>query len=243
MDPIRTKVIGAVDDVIMSLLHQFDELECTATTVPDGPDPKALPHVVILVMNDELRKVDLNELLESLGRPLLVVVSGSAADGVLAFDHDAIDLLVGPITFERLKQCVAKIRHSLLIDGNENGTMGRGGTVNNDAKELTLKSGREIIKVDPSKIQLVQGMGNYTKLHMDGTHVLVSSTMNHLAGSLPPAKFLRIHRSFIINVDHIRSVGGNRLEWTGGEITIGAIYKKEALLKLSGRISKGTELK
>lgn len=159
----------------------------------------------------------------------VIAVGADPLHAVKAFELGAKDFLLIPFSFERFQKAVDRVLGGRRAHRNGWYDAIRSETV----KELLLKSGKQLLKIDPGQIELVQSMGNYTKLHLtQGGHVLVNDTMAHMEEMLPANAFVRIHRSYIICLSSILAVGGNRIEWTGGDLTVGASYKKEALKKI-----------
>ena len=219
---------------MMEWLRTSNEPVFRIEVLNDASVPDPVSDLLFICMKKGVARQDVQAMLQRCGDPKWVMVSSDPADGIIAFDLGAIDLLLRPIQFDRFKKCLARIRRILAPASND--AIKRSGPA---LHEIVLKSGKGFVSVAPAKIQLIQGMGNYTKLHLGDTHVLVSSTMANLIELLPVDRFVRIHRSFIINIDHIRSIGANTIEWTGGEIALGSVFKKQALAKLRQRLSKG----
>ena len=100
------------------------------------------------------------------------------------------------------------------------------------------------LKVAFSDILWVEASGSYSTLHLrGGRSMTVSFNLSCVEGRLPPDDFVRIHRSFIVNMMHVRSLTGNCVEVGGRDITIGRGYRKGFLGRFSfiGSRDNGTE--
>src|SRR5690606_24720097 len=158
----------------------------------------------------------------------LILISDKVEDAVKAYDLGATDFLLGSFSIERMRKAICRaLSLDPLADAEQTNGQERPRT------DLHLKSGKSFIRVDVRKIELLQGMGNYTKLHMADGHLLVNETMVRMMELLPSEHFLRIHRSYIICIHAIRSFGRNSIEWRGREIPIGRSYKQSVLQALT----------
>lgn len=84
------------------------------------------------------------------------------------------------------------------------------------AERLTVRSGGRVFVVRPEEIDWIEAASNYVRLHVGPTTHLLRETMNGIEARLDPEKFLRIHRSTIINVDRIKELR----PWFHGEYIV-----------------------
>ena len=158
----------------------------------------------------------------------LILISDEVENAVRAYDLGAADFLLGSFSVDRLRKAIHRaLSLRTMNDGERSNGQGR------TRGELHLKSGKSFVRVDVHSIELVQGMGNYTKLHLGDGHVLVNETMVRMMELLPSKHFLRIHRSYIICIHAMRSFGRNTVEWRGRELPIGRSYKQSVLQTLN----------
>lgn len=100
------------------------------------------------------------------------------------------------------------------------------------------------LKVAFDDILWVEASGSYSTLHLsDGRHMTVSFNLSYVEGRLPSADFVRIHRSFIVNMVHVRSLSGNCVKIGDKNIVIGRSYRKGflSLFTFIGSRDNGTE--
>lgn len=166
-------------------------------------------------------------------QPIVVVVSGDAGHAAKAFDHAAVDFLYKPFTYERFMKAMDRVKRTPMAEAV---TGPPSSTARSLDRVLQLRSGSKMVEVPLDQVELAQGMGNYVKLHFrNGGTLLVSDTMTHMEELLPRTHFVRIHRSYIIALDAVRAVTSRRVEWRKGELPLGTIYKREALIAFEGR--------
>lgn len=100
------------------------------------------------------------------------------------------------------------------------------------------------LKVAFDDILWVEASGSYSILHLrDGCPLTVSFNLSYVEGRLPSADFVRIHRSFIVNMGHVRTLSGNCVDVGGTDIVIGRAYRKDFFSRFTfiGSRDNGTE--
>lgn len=103
---------------------------------------------------------------------------------------------------------------------------------NSDSEQnpLFIKKGGEMIKVEPSSILYLKGEDNYTEIYFaDGSKHMVSSTLKLMQEQFGVYGFMRIHKSYVINLDRLDTVSGSIVALGKETIPIGKVYKKNLL--------------
>ncbi|HWS70681.1 MAG TPA: LytTR family DNA-binding domain-containing protein [Thermoanaerobaculia bacterium] len=136
--------------------------------------------------------------LESEARPMIIFTTASEEHALRAFGAEAIDYLLKPIEPARLAEAIRKAER-----------FARGLRTPDPARyrsRIAAKAGERTVLVAAEDIDWIEPVGNYAKLRV-GTHAYyVRATMQALEAELDPARFVRIHRSAIVNVDRIAEV-------------------------------------
>ena len=151
--------------------------------------------------------------------PMVVFVTAYDEYALQAFEVHALDYLLKPFGRDRLQQALAYAREQR--DRQRAGALGQGllALVDDHAPErkpqdrLVVKSGGRVFFVRTEEIEWIEAAGNYVKLHLATQTHLFRETMNDLEARLDPERFLRIHRSRIVNADKIKALQ----PWTSGE--------------------------
>ena len=96
-------------------------------------------------------------------------------------------------------------------------------------KVLYVKSDSRIIRLDMSRICYIEGLGDYVKIYSkdESKPVLSLCSMKYMEEKLPPDEFIRVHRSFIIRKDCIRTIESNKIALEKRSIPIGDVYRKK----------------
>lgn len=157
--------------------------------------------------------------------PKIVFITAHTGFAVDAFELEAADYLVKPVTFDRFLKAVDKI---LKPAGDETKK-----EITPEASGIFLKVDRRLIKVDFSEIVYIEGMGDYLKVYTVKKTYVTYMTMGKLESLLPVSKFARIHRSTIININLIQHIEGNVVAINGVELPIGLTYRDSFLKRIN----------
>lgn len=164
------------------------------------------------------------EFLDSLERPPMVIFTTAYSEHALeGYRLQIVDYLLKPITFQRFYQASLKAQQLFSL------TASAKQQVQADPF-LYIRQGEGFQKISWMDILYIEGMQNYAKLHFKNQVLIIHQTMISLEETLPKEKFFRIHKSFLVNIDHIDSIAGGRLSINGQQLPISRT-RREALLK------------
>ncbi len=153
--------------------------------------------------------------------PALVLLSKDAEMASIAFEADAVDFLVKPCSLERFRHSVYKVQRWL------SGAAGKPMPV--AEKKLPyffVKSDLNFVRVDIDKICLVEGVENYVRIYCEDKTIMVLCTMKHIGTMLNLHRFLRIHRSYIVNMDKVEQVMQHQFYIGDKVVPVGKSYRK-----------------
>lgn len=177
-------------------------------------------HKVDLIFLDiEMPVLNGFELLDVLNnKPQIIFVTGKTEYAFKAFNYDATDYLQKPITRERFNVAVEKAleQHRLKLDFNEA-----------DGEHIFVKSNLKKRKVYIKDIKWIEALGDYVKLVTEENSLVVLSTMKAFEQELPEGKFLRIHKSYIVNLDKVDRFNSKNVEVGAYEIPLSRNKKSE----------------
>jgi len=154
-------------------------------------------------------------------RPQIIFVSSKSDYALKAFDYAAVDYLHKPITKDRFYKAVEK-----AIEAAQR----KKESVDDDGEFIFIKSNLKNFKIFISKIKWIEAYGDYIKLNTEDETHLVLSTMKSFENELPSDKFLRVHKSFIINIDKVDRFNSKFAEIGATKIPLSR-NKKEDLAK------------
>lgn len=148
----------------------------------------------LIFLDIEMPIIDGFDFLDGLRRkPQVIFVTAKGDYAVKAFDYEATDYLQKPISLERFEQAVKKamLKHQVFSDNNI------------DEDFIFVKSNLKKLKIFTSKIKWIEAFGDYVKIVTDEDSNMVLSTMKSFESTLPKERFLRVHKSYIINLEKI----------------------------------------
>ncbi|WP_430408473.1 LytR/AlgR family response regulator transcription factor [Kordia sp.] len=145
---------------------------------------------------------------------------------VEGFELKAVDYLLKPISFDRLKNALDRYYD---IYGNVT-------TPNSSFDEISdfmfVRSERKMIKIDYNSILYIESYSDYLKIHVANRTIVTRETISAIEAKLPKQLFLRIHRSYIIAIHYIQSFTNEYITINKQALPISRSYKKEALKQL-----------
>jgi DNA-binding LytR/AlgR family response regulator len=154
--------------------------------------------------------------------PKVIFTTAFMEHAVEAFEIEAVDYILKPVTFERFMKAVQKIIPA--SDGPSTSV------VHDEA--IFIKVDKRLTRIEHKDIIYVEGYGDYIKIITPAiTHVTYSS-LNKMEELLPATIFLRIHKSYIINIRHIQFVDGNLVRIHDQELPVGNTYKSALYSKI-----------
>lgn len=177
-------------------------------------------NIDLMFLDIHMPKLMGHEFLRTLRNPPKVIFTTAYKEYALdAFDLDAVDYLLKPITLERLMKAVNKISNLPALEiKEENNLVDSMGFV-------YFRADRKMIKVAYQDMVYIESMKDYIKIvRMNDKPLLVKQSISSLEDVLPANLFLRIHRSFIVALTKITAFTNHDVEIGGQEIPIGRLY-------------------
>lgn len=146
-----------------------------------------------------LSGLDVLEQLHAAGaQPHVVFVTGFDHYAVRAFEEEALDYVLKPYHAGRLARTLARLRQQLALTADSAAT-----TATTFLSRVAVKKSARIHLVKIDEVDWLETAGNYVSLHVGAAEYLYRTTMAAIEPRLDPARFARIHRSTIVNVDRI----------------------------------------
>jgi DNA-binding LytR/AlgR family response regulator len=167
------------------------------------------------------------QFLRSLAHPPLVIFTTAYTRyAVESYDYDAVDYLLKPIEFDRFCRAVGKAYelHVQTVHGSE--------AVNTDKRTVVVKSGTGYHRLHTDDILYLKGTGNYVTFITTQRKILSLLSMKQACEMLPQGTFLRIHKSYIINLDRIESFEKDRVKIGDLFLPIGESFRTTVLQRI-----------
>ena len=214
----------------LTLEHLVDltpELTLTAS-LPGGVEAlhffRQGGHCDLLLLDVEMPNLSGLELAKLLPAPApaIVLVTTHRTFAVAAFELQAVDYLVKPVEFGRFSQAIAKVLATRPVARPASAPAKA-----DAATELFVKVGTRTIKVDFDNVLYIEALSTYSVLVTPTQKHIVYLTLKNLAERLPFDHFLRVHRSYIVNMQRIEAVEDYMLKLGPYEVPVGKSYQEE----------------
>lgn len=143
-----------------------------------------------------------------------------------SYDLDVLDYLVKPIPLPRFIKCINKITTEYNLKNNIRTEASKGDS------HIFIKVDKKMMKINIEEILFVEGMKEYIKVVTPDKTYITHKSLTSLSEELPNDKFLRIHKSYVIALNKVKSIEGNRIQILNHIIPIGRNYSKEVKNKI-----------
>lgn len=158
------------------------------------------------------------DFLKTLVNPPKVIITTAYKEFALeGYELNVTDYLLKPFSFNRLVQAVNKVLKS------ENPS--KANEYQSEAFKFFVKGDKKQHYINANEILFIEAYGNYSKLFLKDEMILSHEKISHFEKFLKNNGFLRVHKSFIISVDKIKVIEGNRIQIANHTIPIGLTYK------------------
>lgn len=173
--------------------------------------------VDLMLLDIEMPDMSGLELIKSLKtQPFVILITSKKEYALEAFEHNVVDYLLKPIALDRFFKAVAKVKE--MKDNSS--------VTENSGYSFFIKNNGTLVKINSKDILWIEALGDYITIHIaDNKKYTIHSTMKMVENKLASDKFVRVHRSFIIAVDHISSIDDNVIVIGKQLIPVGAVYR------------------
>ncbi|MBR9860944.1 response regulator transcription factor [bacterium] len=222
-------------DIIENYVSKHPDLELiarcnNATEAKEFLNTHKVDLMFLDIQMPEISGLNLIKTLEH--KPLFMFTTAYPDYAVEGFELDAIDYLLKPIAFDRFEKAIEKAKEYFQIKQNQEVA-----ETDLENEHIFVKANQKLIKLAYSEIYYVEAFADYVKIFLEDKKIVTLQTMKNMEKKLPEEMFSRVHRSYIVNRDHVSSFSGSKVEVNGVSIPIGKNYKDGFLgLMKSGNI-------
>jgi DNA-binding LytR/AlgR family response regulator len=209
-EPIARKVLQEyIEEIDFLELAGQAENPLKAMTILNAQD------VDLLLLDINMPKINGIDFLKSSRSTASVIITTAYAEyAVESYGLDVLDYLVKPIGFDRFLKACNKAREAVELRKPTKGQ----GQVPND--HFFIKANNQIEKVYYNDLLYAEAMLNYVMLYTVTKKMMVYVTIKSLEEQLPADQFIKVHKSFIVNMRKVKSIEGNVLDIGSEKITI-----------------------
>lgn len=163
--------------------------------------------------------VDMLEKLEI--KPNVIFITSQTKHAIKAFEFDAIDYIVKPVDLERLTSAVDKAKRRIF------GTPNPEAILEKEDEFILIKKNRETQKVPYRNIGYIEGSSSYITYCTTEGKITTTGILKQIEETLDPAVFVRVHRSYIVNLRKINKITSQEVVIRNSTIPLSRKYKKD----------------
>jgi two-component system, LytTR family, response regulator len=226
----------AVDDEPLALallqdnIRQVPNLELVASCSTAIEALKVLNEMEVDLIFLDIQMPGLTglQLLQSLSvKPMVILITAYEKYALEGFNLDVIDYLVKPVPFERFLKACNKAIDFYRLKKNVSAEP----QVWPEYFFVNAEYG--LVKIVFSDIRLIEGLKDYLKIHLGDTKpLIIRMSLKAIEEKLPPGKFFRIHKSYIISVKHITTIRKNSVFLGELELPLSDLYKEDLMREI-----------
>ena len=180
--------------------------------------------VDILFLDVEMPGATGFDLLDQLGySPKVILTTSKPEYAYNAFEYHVIDFLKKPYTYQRFLEALQK---AAVKDDNDN-------QVTSSDKHIFIKSDGKLVRLNNEDILYIESMGDYVKFVTADKKYITHNTIKALEEKVDKTCFMKVHRSYIINLTKIDDIRENDLFIKGTEIPMSKAHKQDVLRRLN----------
>lgn len=138
-------------------------------------------------------------------KPKIILTTSDANFAIKAFEYDCIlDYLLKPITSKRFNKAISKVQSFNKVGESNLKNLNRSNPILTN--NLYVSIDRRLVKIDFSSIFFIEAKGDYIKIKTENKDYIVHSTLKKISDKLQDSTFLKVHRSYIINISKITDI-------------------------------------
>ncbi|MFP3599163.1 LytR/AlgR family response regulator transcription factor [Chryseobacterium sp. SIMBA_029] len=162
---------------------------------------------------------------------LVIFTTAYSQYALKSYELDAVDYLLKPIEKKRLEKAINKavLYKDLLSKDTVKNTV-----ESNTADFLFIKADRRYYKIHFSDIKFIEGLKDYVVIHTRTQKLITAMNLKTIHQKIPANKFLRVSKSYVVNIDYIDSFDNHNIYIEDSEIPLGEVYKSDFFIRYSG---------
>ncbi len=213
--------------VLENYVSQLPELELAGlcSNAIEANEKIQNEDIDLICLDIKMPQISGIDFLKSLKNPPLVIFTTAFSNYALeSYSLDVVDYLLKPISFDRFMMAINKVTERISNKKSQN---------QHEDDYFYVKADKKLIRGKYDDIIYIEGLKDYVIIRVDESRIVTLQTMKSLTDKLPDDRFIRVHRSYLVNIDRINSIMGNMIEvFEKGKIKlipIGKNYKDELM--------------
>jgi len=189
------EAVGGVE-ILGECANGFEAIKAVTELKPD-----------LLILDVQMPKLDGFEVLEVIGREVPVVFITAFDEFALrAFEVHAVDYLLKPCSIDRLREALTRARARKALSVTPTALRHAARRPGSPLERVIIRDGADVHVLPVGKIDYVEAQDDYVSFQTQGRALLKEQTLSELETQLDPRRFVRIHRSYILNIERLAKV-------------------------------------
>jgi DNA-binding LytR/AlgR family response regulator len=215
--------------IIAEFVEKTDELNLIETyeSAVDGINylsSKSAGEIDILFLDIEMPEMSGLDLLKTLSvLPQVIIYSSQEKYALESYEYNVTDYLLKPVTYTRFLKAINKVKENKE----------RKDDITKSSSEIFIKNNSSLVRVKYEDILWIEALENYVVVNSFKDKYTIHFTMKAISDKMPSDKFVRVHRSFIVNLSKIKVIEDNsvviKTEAGSKVIPIGKSYKDKLM--------------
>lgn len=237
---IKCLIADDSDLAVKLLVDYLQKIEnCVVTKIcENGQEVKdflSIEKVDLVLLDIQMPFLTGIELLEQLEDKPAVIITTSYSDYALdGFRLQVVDYLLKPFLFDRFEQAVERAKEYIQYKTSLN----NGNQPAPSLNSLFVKADYKIIQIPFEDILYIEGWKQYVKIYTTEKCIITLERLKKMEELLPATDFIRIHKSFLVSLDKIKSSNKRVVEIKGKTVPIGNSFKEKLSLTLDKRFNR-----
>jgi DNA-binding LytR/AlgR family response regulator len=190
----------------------------------------------VLFLDIQMPDINGVDFLKSLTRkPLVVFTTAYQEYAIEGYQLDVMDYLLKPFSFERFVKTINKINERMIKPAPAaQGAIASPDMVADLNQFIAIKADHKVHRIKYDQIVYIEGLREYVTFYLKNEKIITLESLRNLENTLPYNRFLRVHKSYIVNSQHVKSLYGNQLVMEGVQqpIPIGKLYRDDVQERL-----------
>jgi two-component system LytT family response regulator len=203
----------------------FLQLVATTTNPIEGLQLAREQNIDLVFLDIQMPELTGLQFIKIAGKQCKIILTTAYAEYALeGYEHDVVDYLLKPISFERFYRAAEKALQA--IAPTDKTTTQQVSQPEASPEYLFVKTEHRIQKIDLKEILFIEGLQNYMAIVTTAGRVLSLQTLKKIEEQLPGNEFVRVHKSFIVSLRHIASIERGRISIADQVIPVGDNYRE-----------------
>ena len=241
MDTLKIIIVDdepLAQDILETYVSKIPELKLVAKckNALEAFSILSKENIDLMLLDIEMPEISGIDFIKTLKNPPLIIFTTAYPQfAIESYEYNSIDYLLKPISFERFMKAINKATSLIKNTGTEKASSINSPKADAGDNIIFVKSEGKLIKINLADVWMIEGLKDYVIFRIEDGKTIVHSTMKSIEEQLlQMTNFIRIHKSYIINIKFVTEVWGNSVKIKNENITIGNTYRDDVFKLFEG---------